>query len=295
MPKKLTIASAAALALLVAVVAIMLNTHASESPSLPRRVSVYLPERGEILTLSGEEFLAGCVEGLVGDASALSEEALVAIAAAERTRAVYALSVRSGFQNLGADFTVSADFPFDNAEKPAERTLAAVKSAEKLLLTYGGEPINPQLCGISSGRTDDCPPVSPSKALPCDIGAAGFESRTAFTTEEVRRALHKSGTLSADCSEWFGKAVYADTGTLLYTEFNGERITGAALRETFGLRSVAITVEYAEDKFYFTCLGLGENKGMSVNAADFMARNGSTAEEILKAFYPGAELVGSRP
>ena len=289
MPKKLTIVSGAALVLLAAIVAVLLTVTANSGTSaVPRRVSVYLPERGEILTMTYTEFLAGCVTGLTGGEN-LADEALAAVAAAENSRAVYALSTKKGFQNLGADFTVGADFPFVDGDVD-ERVTNAVRAAEKLLLTLDGEAINPQMCMISSGRTDECPPISPSAALPCDIGAEGFESRTAFTTEEVRRALHKSGTITPDCSEWFDNAVYADTGTLLYIEFNGERMTGAALKQAFGLRSVAVTVEYAEDKFRFTCLGFGENKGMSINAADFMAKNGSTAEEILKTFYPGAEL-----
>lgn len=289
MPKKLTIVSGAALVLLAAIVAVLLTVTASSNTSaVPHRVSVYLPERGEILTMTYTEFLAGCVTGLTGGEN-LADEALAAVAAAENSRAVYALSTKKGFQNMGADFTVGADFPFVDGEND-ERVTNAVRAAEKLLLTLDGEPINPQMCMISSGRTDECPPISPSVALPCDIGAEGFESRTAFTTEEVRRALHKSGTITPDCSEWFDNAVYADTGTLLYIEFNGERMTGAALKQAFGLRSVAVTVEYTEDKFRFTCLGLGENKGMSINGADFMAKNGSTAEEILKTFYSGAEL-----
>ncbi|MBD5129663.1 MAG: hypothetical protein HDT43_07045 [Ruminococcaceae bacterium] len=287
MPKKITIVSGAALVLLAAIVAVLLSVTANRSTSaVPRRVSVYIPERGEILTMNYADFLAGCVTGLTGGEN-LADEALAAVAAAENSRAMYELSTKKGFQNLGADFTVGGDFPFVDGE-PDERVSNAVRAAEKLLLTLDGEPIKPQMCMLSSGRTDETP-LSPSVALPCDIGANGFESRTAFTTEEVRRALHKNGTLSADCSEWFSGAVYADTGTLLYIEFNGERMTGAALKQAFGLRSVAITVEYAEDKFRFTCLGLGENKGMSINAADFMAKNGSSAEEILKTFY-SAEL-----
>lgn len=291
MPKKMTIVSGAALLLLAAIVAVLLSVTANGRADAPSRVSVYLPERGEILTMSYSRFLEGCVTGLTNGEN-LEYEALIAVAAAQHSRAMYAISIKKGFENMGADFTVGADFPFTDGENN-ERVTNAVRAAEKLLLTLDGEPINAQMCGISSGRTDDCPPVSPSVALPCDIGAEGFESRTAFTTEEVRRTLHKSGTISPDCSEWFTNAVYADTGTLLYIEFNGERITGATLKQAFGLRSVAVTVEYTEDKFRFTCLGLGENKGMSINAADFMAKNGSTAEEILRTFYSGAELERS--
>lgn len=115
-----------------------------------------------------------------------------------------------------------------------------------------------------------------------------------YTTEDVRRAFHKSGALTADCSQWFSDPVYAESGTLLYITFNGERVTGAELKRALGLRSTAITVDYTEDRFAFTCLGNGENKGMSVNAADFMSRQGSTAEEILAVFYSGAELKKCR-
>lgn len=289
MPKKVTIVSLAALVLLGVIITALIGTLSSKCAKIPHHVSLYFPERGEILTMSYDNFLAGCVTGLTYGEK-LADEALIAVAAAENSRALYAVSTKKGFENMGADFTIGADFPFVETEKIDENTANAVKAAKKLLLTYDGEPINAQMCGISSGRTDECPPISRSVALPCDIGAEGFESSTAFTTEEVRRTLHKKGTITTDCSKWFANPLYSDTGTLLHIDFNGERITGAALKQAFGLRSVAVTVEYSEDKFKFTCIGLGENKGMSINAADFMARNGRNAEEILETFYPGAKL-----
>ncbi len=291
MPKKLTMVSIAALILLAAIVAVLIGRLSAGGVKIPYRVSLYCPERGEILTMSYDDFLAGCVTGLTGG-EILSDEALIAVAAAENSRAVYAVSTKKGFENMGADFTIGGDFPFVESETDAA-VQSAVTAAKKLLLTYDGEPINAQMCRMSSGRTDECPPLSHSTALPCDIGTEGFESHTAFTTEEVRRTLHKKGTITTDCSKWFSNAVYSDTGTLLHIDFNGERITGAALKKAFGLRSVAVTVEYSEDKFKFTCIGEGENKGMSINAADFMARNGSTAEEILETFYPGAKLMNN--
>lgn len=289
MPKKLTIVSAIALTALAVVIAVLVKASAPEGASPPHRVSVYMPEEGEILTVEYAEFLAGCMTGALAERPYIDDEALTAVAAAMNSRAMCELAARTGFQNLGADFTAGGALPFSRGE-PDERFLAAAERGSRLLLTRGGEPINAQTCLISTGRTDDLSPISPSTALPCDVGAKGFESRAAYTPEEVRRALHKKGALSADCSEWFSDAVYADNGTLLYVSFNGERTTGAALRRALGLRSTAITVEFTEDKFFFGCLGCGENKGMSINAADHMAITGSTAEEILALFYPGAEL-----
>ncbi len=289
MPKKVTIVSAAALILLAAVIAVLAAVSGRERYKLPRRVSVYFPGNSEILTMDYGEFLEGCLRGTLTEGG-FAEETMTAVTAAVNSRAMYAISTKSGFANFGADFTVGADFPYVPAENADESISAAVREGQKLLLTYDGEPINAQMCMISAGRTDDQPPISPSMSLPCDIGVNGFESRTAYTPEEVRAALYKKGELTGDCRKWFSGAVCADNGTLLYISFNGEKITGGALKKALGLRSTAISVEYAEDKFYFTCLGLGENKGMSVNAADFLARGGKSAREILGTFYPGAEL-----
>lgn len=289
MPKKITIVSAAALLLLAALIAVLIGVSGRGRYSAPRSVSVYVPGSSEILTMEYGEFLEGCLRGMLTGED-IETEALTAAAAAMNSRAMYAISTNSGFANFGADFTVGADFPYTAAEDSDEKLAEAVREGRKLLLTYGGEPINAQMCMISAGRTDDQSPISPSVPLPCDIGINGFESRTAFTPDEVCAALYKSGELTGNCRKWFHGAVYADNGTLLYISFNEDKITGGALKKALGLRSTAISVEFAEDKFYFTCLGLGENKGMSVNAADFLARSGKSAREILAVFYPGAEL-----
>lgn len=289
MPKKITIASAAALALLAAVIAVLVFVNGRGKFSVPDKVSVYFPESSEIVTMGYGEFLEGCMRGMLTEGS-FETEALTAVAAALNSRAVYAMTTKSGFANFGADFTVGSEFPYTAEGSSDEKLAEAVREGRKLLMTYDGEPINAQICMISAGRTDDAPPVSPSVSLPCDIGVNGFESRAAFTPEEVRTALHKVGELTGDCGKWFHGAVYADSGTLLYISFNEDKLTGGALKKALGLRSTAISVEFAEDKFYFTCLGLGENKGMSVNAADFLARSGKSARDILAAFYPGAEL-----
>ena len=289
MPKKITIVSGIALILLAAIVAVLVSVSGRRTYSVPNKVSVYIPESSEILTMEYGEFLEGCLRGMLGE-SDFETEALTAAAAAMNSRAMYALATKSGFANFGADFTVGAELPYISAEITDEHFAEAVREGKKLLLTYNGEPINAQMCMISAGRTDDQSPISPSVSLPCDIGINGFESRAAYTPDEVRVALHRSGVLTGDCRMWFHDAVYADNGTLLYISFNEDKVTGAALKKALGLRSTAISVEYAEDKFYFTCLGLGENKGMSVNAADFLARSGKSAEEILGTFYPGAEI-----
>ena len=121
------------------------------------------------------------------------------------------------------------------------------------------------------------------------MNARGFESSAAFTPEKVRSALG-GGNLSYNFNEWFYDPVYSDNGSLMFIDFSGERVTGDALQNALSLRSTAISVEFSEDKFVFRCRGWGDNRGMSIYAANFMAKNGKTAEEILKFFYPNAEI-----
>ena len=295
MPKKATIVSGIALVLLLALIITLTAAAGSGSEAenesaeaLPKRVSVLFPELNEIRMMKYEDFICGCVAGLLSDIpdnDELPPEALRAIAITENSRAAYHLKNKNPSESFGADLTVSEDFPFVECESKA--ISQAVTGLP--LLTYDGEPFNAQICRISAGVTDEAPPYSPSVPLLCDVSAKGYSSSIAFTHETVRRALRQNA-VSQNFEDWFHDPVYAETGTLIYIGFCDTRITGSALKLALGLRSTAITVEYRDQKFYFNCKGLGENRGMSINAAIFLAQNGKTAEEILKLFYPQAEL-----
>lgn len=301
-PKKLTIVSGIALILLVTLIVTLVSVSKPKTANgIPSRVTLYRPETSEIITLTYEDFLCGCVAGLLPEnQSEYNAEALRAIAIAENSRALYRLNNRefsfkapyakSETENFGADFVTNSEFPYISTE--ISLTLrTAVQNAINSVLTYDGEPINVPMCKISSGRTDSEPPISPSVALMCDIDANGYESSFAFTPDEILSALRIKEVISADRSAWFTNAAYNDCGTLLFIEFGGIKYTGAELKRLLGLRSTAITVQFTEDKFYFICRGLGENRGMSISAANFLAKTGNTAEEILAVFYPNCEIV----
>lgn len=291
MPKKATIVSGIALILLLALIFSIIiavgskeKKEADKEPIMPKNVSVLFPELNEIRVMKYEDFLSGCIAGLLPDLSDVDDllpEAIKAVAIAENTRAAYFLKNRDPSRSFGADLTVGDEFPYIEGEY--EKISQTVKQLP--LLTYEGEPFNANICKISAGVTDEAAPYSPSVTLLCDIGVKGYESSLAFTYETVRRAMRQNA-VPQNFSEWFHDPVYADTGTLIYIGFCDTKITGAALKQALELRSTAITVEYSMEKFYFKCKGVGENRGMSVNAAIFFAKSGKTAEEILKLFYP---------
>lgn len=289
MPKKVTIASAAALLLLVGVFIITATISHKSSDEIPSRISVYDRNAGVIYTPDHDELLAGCVEGMLIQNIPFEPEALKAIAIAENTRIRFYLNIKNGFDDLGADLTVSERIPYVHKSASADVKTAA-KSASKLMLTFDGEPFNAPICKISTGRTDECPPYSPSVGLPCDINAPGYEGSSEFTPEEVRDALD-GGNLSYDFVEWLHDPVYSENGTLLFIDLAEDKISGETLRNALGLRSTAISAEFAEDKFVFKCQGWGDNRGLSIYAANYLAQKGKTAEEILSIFYPDAKLT----
>lgn len=286
--KIITIITAAVLALAVAA-AFVFTRRSPVGSETPSRISVYDSAAGVIYTPSYEDFLAGCVGGLLLNNVDFEPEALKAIAIAENTRIKYFLADKSGFGDLGADLTVSEYLPY-SPEKANEKVKKAAKEAANASLSFNGEPFIAPICKISAGRTEALPPYSPSIGLPCDVEAPGFNGSSSFTPEAVREALG-GGNLSYNFVEWLHDPVYSENGTLRYIEFCGERITGDTLKRSLGLRSTAISVEFREDLFYFTTKGFGDNKGMSVNAANYLAKKGKTAEEILAIFYPDALIT----
>lgn len=288
MTKKIKIISAAALALVIAAVSVILTRCKADSDEAPSRISVYDSAAGIIYTPSYEDFLAGCVGGLLIKNVEFEPEALKAIAIAENTRIRYFLKNQNEAGNLSADITTNEYLPY-SPEKTDVKVKKAAKDALKLTLSFNGEPFNAPICKISAGRTDNFPPYSPSIGLPCDIDAPGFNGSSSFTPEKVREALG-GGNLSYNFAEWLHDPVYTENGTLRYIELCGEKITGNTLRQALGLRSTAISVEFSEDMFVFKTQGFGDNRGMSVYAANYLAKKGKTAEEILAIFYPDAEI-----
>ncbi len=305
-----SIAAIVVLAVAIAAAIAFLPKKEDKLPSyIPEKVTVLLEDEGKIITVSYRDYIAGCLLGLVP--AKYEKEALYAAAVAVNTKALYILSHRESFMYCGADFSDSDGLPYitaekaeeaygDNTKKYTRKMTEAAENGIKRLVICNGEPINAAMCEISSGMTDEPRDVLGediagirSVSAPYDREADGFESINSLSPSYVLESLRKTVGIAlagADCGEWFGRAVYLHTGTLSEVEFCGVRVTGRQLKEALGLRSAAVTIEYDEDKFRFTCHGCGDNLGMSLYSANALALEGCTAEEILLYFYPDADV-----
>ena len=287
MPKKITLVSAGALVLFIILIVILVNVTAKKSP-FPQKVTVYLKDRSEIVSLDYSEFLEGCLRGFLPENKDLYEpQTLEALAVVVNTNALYTLQNRDKFENYGADFSTGDLFPYTDkavSSTACARVKTAAEASAKKYLTLDGKPVQLDFCRISSGKTIPCPPVMPSVNLPSDALCKGFISKNAYTVNEVR-ALSEIKRLREPPEEWFTEPVYDEYGTLLSVKICGQTITGEFIKNTLGLRSAAIEIGFEDDCFVFICKGWGNNTGMSLAAADSMSRDGKTADEILAVFY----------
>lgn len=79
-------------------------------------------------------------------------------------------------------------------------------------------------------------------------------------------------------------------GTVLKATVNGKEYSGEEIRKAFSLKSAVFTVKCTKSTVTFNVTGYGHGVGMSQYGADFMARQGSTYEEILKHYYSGIQI-----
>lgn len=276
-------------------------TSCSGGIAVPQRVTLILEEQRRIITMDITNYIAGCIYACAEPS--WQQETLLAVGIAANSRALYCISSESVDIPFGADLTddpavcslwtdpaaAAAEYEQTAPEFPRRVSEAAQKAAH-LYVEYGGEPADTPMCILSSGKTDDGgKEYIPSLELPCDSESPELLSRCVYPSDSLIGMIKEvtgSVMLPPEHSQWFTDAEYSGGGTLLSVRFGGEELTGEQLRDILGMRSAAITIVSAYDEFEFTAKGIGENKGMSLYAAERLARGGKSAEQVIRYFFP---------
>ena len=126
-----------------------------------------------------------------------------------------------------------------------------------------------------------------------DVDSPDYLSEKVFTEEELRKLLGEYLEHTAP-GEVFGQ-IYAgaedSAGYVTEVSVGTARLSGENFRNKLGLSSSCFTIQEAEDGLHFICLGKGHGLGMSQYGAGRMAEEGKTAEEILKYYFPNAQVT----
>lgn len=283
-------------------------TKTEQESAAPERISLYIRQDSRIVTMDYTEYLTGCIFA-AADPS-FQRETLLAVGIACSGQALYCMS---GEEYDRAEW-FGADIAADSEKCPewlspeqleqeygdrygeyCDKVTDIAKEAAEYCLYYDGAPADTLLCRLSAGVTDDGgAPYLPSLRLPADKDSRYYSCTVKLTEEIVRKSISEAVgrvALPADREQWFTGAERTKHGTLLSIDFGDRELTGEKLCRALELRSTNIVIEYADGTFTFSTKGDGSNTGMSVYTAEMLARNGSTAEEILAKFYPGTELI----
>ncbi|MGN7762090.1 stage II sporulation protein D [Paenibacillus sp. 22594] len=298
---------------------------AEEAPQ--PKVAVYLSRSGQIETLPLEDYVSGVVAAEMPADFEL--EALKAQAVAARTFIVRRLRAgdSSGVPVPGADVTdtVSHQAYVSRAALEREWTLGgksaglakirrAVLETRGVVMTYQGQPITASFFASSGGYTENSEdywkaaiPYLRSVASPWDQEITPNLAVTyTFTTSELiqklgiaDRVIPVSGHLASSLARPVSSSSLSlpvevlslTTGhRVKKISIAGTVFTGREVREKLGLRSSQFTWKRQGGKVVITTYGNGHGVGMSQWGANGMAKEGSTATQILKHYYSGVSF-----
>ena len=259
---------------------------------------------GEILTVSAREFLPGAVATEM--TLSMHEEALKAQAVACYTQYAWQRA-----QHAENDYDFTCDTAAwqvyvtlqdmqarwgDDYDRCMEILNRVADTVYGCCLTLNNEPICATYFAISSGHTENSADVWGGElaylsavASPGDAFAPGYRTTAAFSPQEVAEAT--GADTPEDPTDLVRVLSRSVSGGVTSVAVGNVTLTGPQLRTALGLRSANFTPVYAEGQWVFTVNGWGHGVGMSQAGADYMAGCGSTFEEILAWYYPGAQLT----
>lgn len=277
----------------------------------PETVKVFLKKENKVIETALSEYLLGVLAAEMP--ATYHEEALKAQAVAAYTYLTYKRNQGNADGSIkGADLSddSSTHQGYLTAEKRSEKwgdkTAAyekklteAIESVSGKLILFEGEPIIAAFHAVNSGVTQSAKtvwggevPYLKSVTSTGDKLSPDCSKTVAVKAQELSEKLSSLDgcELSGEAESWIGKVKANSSGYVTSAEICGESYSGLQVREAVGLRSAVFTYEYKNSTFYFTTLGYGHCVGLSQYGADYMARQGSTYDEILKHYYSGVEI-----
>lgn len=265
---------------------------------------------GLIDTVEMEDFVLGAVCSEMPTSFHL--EALKAQAVSARTWAVYQKLWQQEHPSEDLD---AADFQADpknwkgyvTMEQARERfaehfeenwslLTQAVEETRGQILCYEGQPIAAAYHAISAGKTEAAEYVWGTQ-LPYlqavdsrgDELAPGYEEIRTIT-DSYLKIIFSAVTFEGEPAGWLEILDRSPSNYVTEIQVGDLKMSGRDFRSALDLRSGCFTITHDEGGFHITTRGYGHGAGLSQYGADFMARQGSTYDEILAHYYANTQL-----
>lgn len=178
-----------------------------------------------------------------------------------------------------------------------------VNNTKGKIITYNNQPINAFFHSNSGGVTEIPVNVWGGTGYPYlqSVQTSGEDAYTQYLSEVVltqdeliNKLKVKYGDITIDFSNNDDIKIldYTESTRVKTVKFGNHELSGVETRSLLGLKSTNFEITKEEGKIKFSVKGYGHGVGMSQTGADSMAKQGSTADEIIKHFYAGVEIKG---
>lgn len=179
----------------------------------------------------------------------------------------------------------------------SQKVREAVESVLYEYLTYNDETAMTVFHGLSPGKTvcaseiwNNDVPYLKSVTAPGDKLSPDFTSEVKLNAAEFIKPF--STAKSEDFDTVFKGIKYNEDNFVGAVSHGKQKLSATDLRSAYGLKSPFFTAKKTKEGVTLTVYGKGHGVGMSQYSADYMARQGSSYEEILAHFYSGTKLIG---
>lgn len=272
-------------------------------------------DSGEITEISALDYIIGCVAGEIPISfheEAIKAQAVAAYTYADRQRQSERKNPTEALKGADISNNSAKDQSFltvdemktkwgSNFDTYYEKLSSAVTAVIGQKIVYEDEPILAAYHALSPGVTEssanvwggDLPYLTAVESAG-DISADGFESEVTITADELKSKVldkYPETTFEGDSSGWVSGAVTTESGTVTSIKIGSKTMTGAVVRNLFGLRSACFEVSFTDGSFIFFVKGYGHAVGLSQTGANYMAKNGAVYTEILTHYYQGTQIV----
>ena len=194
----------------------------------------------------------------------------------------------------------------DKREEYWNKIEKCVNETKGKIITYNNEPINAFFHANSGGSTETPKDVWGGDNYPYlqvvqtagEEGYKQYSSEVSFTFEELTTKLKEKYSdikIDFDNNDDLKVLEYTGSGRVKTVKFGNHELSGVETRTLLGLKSSNFELVKSNGKVSFQVKGYGHGVGMSQTGADSMAKEGKTAEEIIKHFYTDVEILPMVP
>ena len=189
----------------------------------------------------------------------------------------------------------------DKREENWQKICNAVYETQGKIITYDGKPID-AFFHSNSGGTTELPvnvwggtnfPYLQSVQTSGEDAYKQYSSELVLTKEELLNKLKEKYPdiiIDFDKDDDIKILEYTEGKRVRTVKFGNHELSGVETRTIFGLKSTNFEITKENNNIKFSVKGYGHGVGMSQTGADSLAKQGKTAEEIIKHFYTGVEI-----